>query len=88
MMSLLIVLCNAGGLSGSGICIPVLLIFFKMNMDEAVPISVFIAVCGTLMRFFLNFNQMHPNKPNRLSLNYEIVLIAMPFVFLGTMMGV
>ena len=56
LMLILIALSNAGGLSGAGSNIPIMLIFFDLEMSEAVPISAFVAVCATLFRFTLNFN--------------------------------
>ena len=56
LMMILITLSNAGGLSGAGSNIPIMLIFFNMGMAEAVPISAFVAVCATTFRFILNFN--------------------------------
>ena len=88
LMGILICLSNAGGLSGAGSNIPIMLIFFKMDMSEAVPVSAFVAVVATLLRFLLNFNQMHPNNKQRLSINYEIVRLVMPSVFFGSMVGV
>jgi uncharacterized membrane protein YfcA len=49
-------LSNAGGLSGAGSNIPIMLIFFNMTMEIAVPVSAFVAVCATSFRFLLNFN--------------------------------
>jgi uncharacterized membrane protein YfcA len=57
-------------------------------MTEAVPVSAFVAVCATLLRFILNFNQKHPNNSARLTINYEIVMLAMPAVFWGSLVGV
>ena len=90
LMIVLITLSNAGGLSGAGSNIPLMLIFFNMGMAEAVPCSAFVAVCATVFRFILNYTQKHPNKdiPERTSINYEVVNIAMPFVFLGSLIGV
>lgn len=55
-MFVLITVSNMGGLSGAGSNIPIMLIFFDMNMEQAVPLSAFVAVCGTVFRFVLNFN--------------------------------
>ena len=88
LMAFLIALSNAGGLSGAGTNIPIMLIFFGMEMDEAVPISGFVAVTATVFRFILNFNQNHPKNPERSSINYEVVMITMPAVFLGSFIGV
>lgn len=55
LMWILIALSNAGGLSGAGSNIPIMLIFFQLSMPEAVPISAFVAVVATSFRFLLNF---------------------------------
>jgi uncharacterized membrane protein YfcA len=81
-------LSNAGSLSGAGSIIPLLLIFFDLHMSEAVPVSAFVTVCATCFRFLLNFNQMHPYSEERVAINYEVVEITMPFVFLGSFYGV
>ena len=86
-MFILITLSNAGGLSGAGSNIPIMLIFFNLSMNEAVPVSAFVAVCSTLFRFILNFNEKHPTRPERCTINYEIVMMVMPAVFLGSFVG-
>jgi hypothetical protein len=88
LMVLLITLSNAGGMSGAGSNIPIMLIFFGMNMHVAVPISAFVAVCATGFRFGINFNVKHPNRPERNVINYEVVTVTMPLVFLGSLIGV
>lgn len=88
VMAFLIALSNAGGLSGAGSNIPIMLIFFDLNMNEAVPISAFVAVSATLFRFYLNYNQRHPKRPERICINYEVVEITMPSVFFGSFLGV
>ena len=88
LMYILIALSNAGGLSGAGSNIPIMLIFFSLEMGEAVPISAFVAVCATVFRFILNFRQRHPKNPERVAINYEIVQLTMPCVFLGSFLGV
>ena len=52
----LVTLSNAGGLSGGGVTIPIMLMFFDMEMKVAVPVSAFIAVSSTVLRFIINFN--------------------------------
>jgi len=87
-MVLLITLSNAGGLSGASENIPILLIFFKMDMATAVPLSPVIAICATGFRFGINFNKSHPNRLERNLINYEVVTVAVPLVFLGSLIGV
>ena len=56
LMCILITMSNAGGLSGAGSNIPIMLIFFDFTMARAVPVSAFVAVCSTSFRFILNFS--------------------------------
>ena len=88
LMIILIALSNAGGLSGAGSNIPIMLIFFDMEMHQAVPISAFVAVCATVFRFVFNFKLRHPKRSERNAINYEIVQLTMPCVFLGSFLGV
>lgn len=88
IMFVFIFLSNMGGLSGAGSNIPIILIFYSMDMKLAVPLSAFVAVTATVFRFILNFNMKHPNGPGRVVINYEVCEITMPFVFLGTFIGV
>ena len=88
LMLALIALSNAGGLSGAGSNIPIMLIFFDMDMKEAVPVSAFVAVCATVFRFIFNFSKRHPTRKERNAINYEIVQLSMPSVFMGSFLGV
>jgi len=65
-----------------------MLISFQIDMKEAVPLSAFVAVSATVLRFILNFHQRHPSQPDRNTINYEVVLITLPAVFLGSLIGV
>jgi uncharacterized membrane protein YfcA len=56
----MIAISNAGGISGAGSNIPVMLIFFGLDMEQAVPISSFVAVVATVFRFIINFKHKHP----------------------------
>ena len=88
LMLFLIALSNAGGLSGAGSNIPIILIFYNLRMDRAVPLSACVAVTATAFRYVLNFNGKHPRDPKRNLINYEMVLISIPLVFLGSFLGV
>lgn len=62
LMFLLTALSTMGGLSGAGSNIPLMLVFFRMEMKEAVPLSAIVGICSTLTRFILNFSQKHPHN--------------------------
>lgn len=59
-----------------------------MHMDRAVPLSACVAVIATSFRYVYNFRQKHPRDPNRNLINYEMVSVSMPLVFLGSFVGV
>ena len=88
LMIALIAVSNGGGLSGAGSNIPLLVIFYGFDMSKAVPLSASVAVVATLFRFLLNFKKMHPNDKKRNIINYEMVTVSMPFVFLGSFLGI
>lgn len=88
LMTMLITLSNAGGLSGGGSNIPIMLIFFDFDMHRAVPLSAFVAFCATFFRFLINWNLQHPKRPRRKAINYEIVNCAICLVFCGGLIGV
>jgi uncharacterized membrane protein YfcA len=87
-MVLLVSLSNAGGMSGAGSNIPIMLIFFGMDMHTAVPISAFVGCCAAGFRFGINFNKPHPDRPERNVINYEVVTLTLPLIFLGSLIGV
>jgi uncharacterized membrane protein YfcA len=84
----LIGLSNAGGLSGAGSNIPIILIFYNLNMDRAVPLSACVACMATMFRYVYNFKGVHPRDSKRNLINYEMVMVSMPLVFLGSFIGV
>jgi hypothetical protein len=57
-------------------------------MSRAVPVSAFVAVSATVFRFVKNFNETHPRDEKRVVINYEIVEVTTPLVFLGSLFGV
>ena len=55
IMFIMIAISNAGGISGAASVIPVMLIFYGLEIDQIVPISSFVAVVATVLRFIINF---------------------------------
>lgn len=86
--SIMTLLANAGGLGGGGIIIPFMMIFFYLPIKECVPIANFFGFAAAFIRFCLNFKMKHPNKKERLVIDYEIIQLTMPLLYLGTLIGV
>jgi hypothetical protein len=43
---------------------------------------------SALIRFLYNYKEKHPNNPQRTVIDYEIVSLTMPLLYLGTLFGV
>lgn len=77
-----------GGLGGGGLLIPYLMIFFGIPLLECVPLGNLMGLLAALTRFIVNYKQKHPSRPQRLSINYEVIQLTMPMLYLGTLLGV
>jgi len=87
-MGFMIALSNMAGLSGAGASAPFFQIFHGMTMSEAVPLVSFVAMVSTVFRFILNYRQRHPKNPEKSSIDYEVVTVSIPLVFLGSFAGI
>jgi len=87
-----IVIANAGGLGGGGSFTPFMMIFFGLSIFECVPLANLFSLISALTRFIINYRQKHPNpekaKDGKLSIDYEVVMLTMPMLYFGTLIGV
>jgi uncharacterized membrane protein YfcA len=88
LISVMNMLANAGGIGGGGIMIPFMMIFLNLPIAECIPLANSFALISSVTRFVINFNQVHPYRPWRKIIDYEVVTLTMPMVYLGTMLGV
>ncbi|TNV79501.1 hypothetical protein FGO68_gene11049 [Halteria grandinella] len=88
LISLMNMLANAGGIGGGGIMIPFMMIFLKLPIEVCIPLANSFALISSITRFVINYNQPHPYRPWRKIIDYEVVTLTMPMVYLGTMLGV
>ena len=88
VLSFLSILGTAGGIGGAGINIPMMMIFFDLPIKECVPLANIFGFLAALIRFLINFNEKHPNNAQRTTIDYEIVTLSMPMLYLGTLFGV
>ena len=78
-------LSNVGGIGGGGIAIPMVQLFFGWeHLKKAIAISSFSIFISTLTRFFYNWKERHPEKPNMSSLDYGLSTVMMPLTLIGT----
>lgn len=85
---LVTVLANAGGIGGGGLNIPFMSIFLGLSIKECVPIANFSGFIAPFIRFILNFKQRHPTRKERVVVDYELISLTMPIIYLGTLFGV
>jgi len=87
VFSLIMCLSNVAGIGGGGVAIPLAMYFFNLSTKPAIAISSFAIMVSTLARFFYNFNERHPEKPNCTSIDYNMTNVMMPLTMMGSLIG-
>lgn len=89
MLFLLSISACLSGIGGGVFNVPIALMFFKMRMSDAVPVSVCI-VC-VVMTFRYSYclvkRLKHPRK-DRSIVDYDLAMLISPPIFTGTLLGV
>ena len=78
---------NVAGIGGGGVAIPLAMYFFNLSTKPAIAISSFSIMISTLARFFYNFNERHPEKPNCACIDYNMTNVMMPLTMMGSLIG-
>ena len=60
---------------------------FQFTMKSSIVISGFTIFTGAVVRFFYQWNNKHPKK-NSTIIEYNIVIVMMPMVLVGSFVGV
>ena len=76
-------LAAGSGVGGGGMVMPIMSLVFGFNAPEALSLSNFSILISALLRFIMNFNQKHPERKERLAIDYDTVLCFLPMLFLG-----
>ena len=87
VFSLIMCLSNVAGIGGGGVAIPLAMYFFNLSTKPAIAISSFSIMISTLARFFYNFNERHPEKPNCACIDYNMTNVMMPLTMMGSLIG-
>jgi uncharacterized membrane protein YfcA len=87
VFSFIMCLSNVAGIGGGGVAIPLAMYFFNLSTKPAIAISSFAIMLSTLARFFYNFNERHPEKPNCSSIDYNMTNVMMPLTMMGSLVG-
>jgi len=88
VLLILIGMAAASGIGGGGMVMPIVIIFFGYYAEEAVSLSNFSIMTSGILRFVMNYSQKHPERNERLAIDYDTVLLLLPMVLLGSSVGV
>jgi len=80
-------LSTVGGIGGGGVTAAFAIYFFQLDTKPAVALSSFAIMISTWSAYVFNFNMKHPEKPNVIMLDYNITIVMMPLVLLGSLIG-
>lgn len=75
------------GIGGGGIIVPLLMVFYKLNTKEAVAVSGFTILVGSVSRFAFTYKERHPDK-DATCIEYSITNVMLPVVLIGSIAGV
>ena len=87
VLCVILALCNAAGIGGGGIIVPIGIILFKQRTTHAIALSNFNIFISSILRYVMNFGRRNPERGS-VMVNYEIALIMLPCVLLEGMIGV
>ena len=88
VLLILIGMAAASGIGGGGMVMPIVIIFFGYYAEEAVSLSNFSIMTSGILRFVMNYSQKHPERNERLAIDYDTVLLLLPMVLMGSSVGV
>ena len=75
------------GIGGGGIIVPLLMVFYKLSTKEAIAVSGFTILTGSICRFVITLNQRHPDK-DAPCIEYGLSNVMLPTVLIGSVAGV
>ena len=75
------------GIGGGGINVPLLMAFYKLSTKEAIAVSGFAILIGSITRFATTFKDRHPEK-DATCIEYGITNVMLPMVLIGSISGV
>lgn len=87
VLMILMSLAVMSGIGGGGIIVPLLMIFYSLNTKEAVAVSGFTILTGSITRFFMTWSEKHPTK-DAVVVDYSVTNVMLPTVLIGSIAGV
>jgi uncharacterized membrane protein YfcA len=75
------------GIGGGGIIVPLLMVFYKLSTKEAIAISGFTILTGSITRYMITLGDRHPDK-DATCIEYGLANVMLPTVLVGSISGV
>ena len=87
VLTVLMALAVMSGIGGGGIIVPLLMVFYELDTKEAIAVSGFTILTGSLCRYFITMTSRHPDK-DATCIEYGLSNIMLPTVLVGSVCGV
>ena len=87
ILTILMALAVMSGIGGGGIIVPLLMVFYKLETKEAIAVSGFTILVGSVSRFAFTYKARHPLK-DATCIEYSVTNIMLPLVLIGSVAGV
>ena len=82
-------LANMGGVGGGGMCVPIGILFFKLDAKNAIALSNFSIFLSSAIRYILNAPAPHPLKNGTgILVDLNLAVIMLPLIISGVSFGV
>lgn len=72
-------LASVGGVGGGGILIPLITLITDICLERTIPLVVMMVFSNSITRALVFFRRRYPEIPTRYLVNYDILLIMLPF---------
>jgi hypothetical protein len=87
VFTVMMALCQVGGIGGGGIDEPMNMAFYKFNTKQAVALSSFIILICTIVRTIYTWRTKDPEKPYRIVTDYGLAVVMMASSLAGSQIG-
>ena len=87
ILTVLMSLSVMAGVGGGGIIVSFIMVFCNLDIKDAVAISGFTILIGSLSRFAMTYHDRHPAK-DAVSIDYALTTVMLPTVLIGSTLGI
>ena len=87
VLMILMTLAVISGIGGGGIVVPLLMTYYELEMKQAIAVSGFTILTGSIARYFSTINNRHPEKDTT-TIEYGLSNVMLPAVLIGSNLGV